>query len=147
MAMMRNLGIEPNARGISPALEQAIYVGAVLFAPLFILIGLFIWSAILHAFLWILGGAKEGFEATIRVVSYSAGSTYLFQLIPICGGLVGLIWSLVLQIIGMSRAHEISGGKAAAAVLLPLLLCCVVLVALCAAFAGLILAMMRGGGA
>jgi hypothetical protein len=146
MALMRSMGIEPRTHELPPGLQGIIYFGALLLAPLFIVIGVFIWSAILHVVLWIVGGAKEGFEATARVVSYSAGSTYPFQLIPVCGGFVGGIWSLVLQIIGLSKAHDISPGRAALAVLLPLALCCVVGVVLIALFAGVILATIRGGG-
>ncbi len=147
MAILRSMGIEPRGQTLAPALEMAIYVGALLFAPLFILIAAFIWSAILHVVLWILDGAKEGFEATVRVYSYAAGSTAPFQIIPICGGLVALIWSLVLQIIGLSRAHGISPGKAALAVLLPLALCCVLIAVLATLFAGVVLAALKGGGA
>jgi hypothetical protein len=147
MALMRSMGIEPSARTLSPAVEGLIYFGAILFAPLLILLAAFIWCAIVHVVLWIIGGAREGFEATLRVYSYSAGSTSLFQLVPICGGLVGTIWLLVLQITGLSRAHGISTGKAALAVLLPLALCCVVLVAFAILFAGVIFAALRGGGA
>ena len=145
-ALLRSMGIEPRPHALSPALEGVIYGGVLLLAPLFVLIGVFIWTAILHVVLWIVGGAKEGFEATLRAVSYSAGSTYVFQLIPFCGGLVGAIWSLVLQVIGVSKLHGISPGRAALAVLLPLALCCVVSVILIATFAGVILAAMRSGG-
>jgi len=147
MALLRNMGIEPPARTLAPALEGILYFGAILLAPVFILIAAFIWCAIVHVILWIIGGAREGFEATLRVYSYSAGSTSLFHLVPICGGLVGLIWSLVLQIIGLSRAHGVSPGKAAVAVLLPLALCCVLVVAFAALFAGFIVAALRSAGA
>jgi hypothetical protein len=147
MALMRSLGVEPPARTLTPAVEGLIYFGAVLFAPVLILLATFIWCGILHVVLWIVGGAREGFEATLRVYAYAAGSTSLFQLIPICGGLVGTIWLLVLQVIGLSRAHGISTGKAALAVLLPLALCCVLVAALAILFAGVLFAALRGGGA
>lgn len=146
-AFLRSMGIEPPARTLAPAMEGIIYFAGILFAPVLILIAAFIWCAIVHVILWIVGGAREGFEATLRVYSYSAGSTSLFQLVPFCGGLVGLIWSLVLHITGLSRAHGISPGKAAVAVLLPLALCCVLVVAFAALFAGFFVAALRGGGA
>jgi hypothetical protein len=144
MAFMRSMGIEPRSAALSPNLEMLIYAGAIVLAPIFILIAAFIASAILHVFLWMLDGAKEGFEATVRVYAYAAGSTAVFQIIPLCGGLVAVIWSLVLQIIGLSRAHGISPGKAALAVLLPLALCCVLIAVLCVLFAGVILATLKG---
>jgi hypothetical protein len=42
----------------------------------------------------------------------------------VCGQFVGLVWGLVLNIIGLSVLHRISLGRAALAVFLPLVLCC-----------------------
>jgi hypothetical protein len=92
--------------------------------PVFILIGLFLWSAIVHLMLLLLGGASQGYEATFRTIAYCSGSTALFQAVPFCGGWVGGIWSLVAQILCLKEMHNISGGKAAAAVLVPFVLCC-----------------------
>lgn len=91
--------------------------------PFMIIIGLFIWSGILHLFLMMVGGAKSGFEATFRSAAYG-NSPIIMNVIPFCGGLIGWIWSIVLVIIGLKEAHKISGGKAAFAVLAPLVLCC-----------------------
>lgn len=147
MALMRSMGIEPKGQSLPPAVAAVVSVCFLLLAPLIIVIAVFIWSAILHVCLWIFGGAQEGFEATARVVSYAAGSTYPFEFIPICGGLVAGIWSLVLQIIGLSKAHGITPGRAALAVLFPLALCCVVIVIGIVLFAGALVAMLKGGGA
>jgi hypothetical protein len=92
-------------------------------APIYIPIGLLIGAAFQHLFLFLVGGAKRGFLATFRVQCY-AGASLIFAVVPACGSIVGVIWSLVLAVIGLSAAHQISTGKAAAAVLLPLLLCC-----------------------
>jgi hypothetical protein len=94
-----------------------------IFSPVFVLIGLFIASGILHVCLLITGGAKNGFEATFRVVAYASGSTALFQLIPF-GGLVGGVWTIVAQVIGAREMHETTTGRALLAVLLPLIFCC-----------------------
>lgn len=144
-AIFRNLGIEPATGNLSETARMALQVGVTAFAPVFILILVFIWSGILHVVLWVVGGAKEGFEATVRVSCYALGSTSVFYWIPLCGGLVAVIWSLVIQIIGLSRAHEISGGRAAAAVLVPLGLCCVAIVLVAVLFAGAIAAGLGSG--
>ncbi len=102
----------------------ALFILSLAMAPVFLLIGLFLWSAIVHLMLLLLGGASQGYEATFRTIAYCSGSTALFQAIPFCGGWVGGIWSLVAQIICLKEMHNISGGKAAAAVLVPLVLCC-----------------------
>jgi hypothetical protein len=104
--------------------------------PIFALAGIFVASAIYHLFLMLFGGAKQGFEATLRTVCYG-GATQLLQIVPICGGLIGAIWGIVVTIIGLSEAHGTSRGTAAAAVLVPILLCC------CCCFA--LIALMFGG--
>jgi hypothetical protein len=98
-------------------------------APLVNLIVLFIWSGLIHLVLSLVGGAPRGFTATLRVVCYSQ-TTSVAILVPYIGGLVQIVWGLVLQIIGLSQAHRTTGGKAALAVLVPLALCCGCVVAL-----------------
>jgi hypothetical protein len=92
--------------------------------PLFVVIGLFIWTAIVHLCLMIVGGANQSFETTFRVVAFSQGSTGPLQMVPVCGGFIALVWSLVCNCIGLARAHETSTGRAVLAVLLPVIVCC-----------------------
>jgi len=99
-------------------------IGLVVLVPLFIVIGLFIWAAIVHLCLMIVGGANKPFETTFRVVAFSQGSTGPLQIIPVCGGLIAFVWTLVVNCIGLARAHETSTGRAVLAVLLPLIVCC-----------------------
>jgi hypothetical protein len=109
-------------------------------APFLIIIGLFITSGLLHLFLLLIKGARAGFEATFRVVSYSY-SANIFFIAPICGSFIACIWALVITIIGLKEMHEISGGKAALAVFLPVFLCCgVIFLAASAVFMGVLAA-------
>ena len=96
----------------------------VIFLPIVILLGLFIGGAIVHLCLMIVGGANKSFEATLRVLAFTQGSTGPLQMIPICGGLIAGIWALVLNCIGLARAHETDTGRAVLAVFLPLIVCC-----------------------
>jgi hypothetical protein len=105
--------------------------------PLFIAVGSFIYSGILHLSLMICGGAKQPYETTFRVNSYASGAAGLLQLVPFCGSLVAGIWMLVCLCIGLSRAHEVSTGRAIIAVLLPTVVCCVAIVGVFAAFFGM----------
>ena len=98
--------------------------GYILFVPVIVIVGMFIGSGILHLCLMIVGGAKKPFETTFRVVCFSSGSTYLLSMIPFCGGMIAGVWNIVLECIGLARAHEIDTGKAVLAVLLPLIVCC-----------------------
>jgi hypothetical protein len=93
--------------------------------PLLVILGLFIASGILHICLMLVGGANRPFETTFRVVCFSGGAAYLFSMIPLCGGLITAVYNIVLECIGLSRAHQTTTGKAVMAVFLPLIVCCV----------------------
>jgi len=99
-------------------------IAAIIFVPIVLTIGIFIASAILHVCLMIVGGAKQAFETTFRVVCFSIGSTYPLMIVPLCGGAIAGVWNLVLHCIGLARAHETETGRAVLAVLLPLIVCC-----------------------
>jgi hypothetical protein len=96
----------------------------IILLPLFIVIGLFIGSAIVHLCLMIVGGANQPFETTFRVLAFSQGSTGPLQIVPICGGLIAGVWALVCNCIGLARAHETDIGRAVLAIFLPLIVCC-----------------------
>ena len=99
-------------------------VAIVILLPLFIVIGLFIGSAVVHVCLMIVGGANQSFETTFRVLAFSQGSAGPLQVIPVCGGLISGVWALVCNCIGLARAHETDTGRAVLAVFLPLIVCC-----------------------
>jgi hypothetical protein len=96
----------------------------IILVPVMMIVGMFLGSGILHLCLMIVGGAKKPFETTFRVVCFSSGSTYLLSMIPFCGGMIAGVWNIVLECIGLARAHEIETGKAVMAVLLPVIVCC-----------------------
>jgi hypothetical protein len=108
---------------------------SIVFTPLVILLWLFIWSGVLHVCIMLVGGTTKPFETTFRVVCFSSGSTQLLAMIPVCGWMLSMVWNIVVQCIGVSRAHEIDTGKAVIAVLLPAIVCCGGLF-LCAMFFG-----------
>jgi hypothetical protein len=89
-----------------------------LFSPVVLLIALYLSAGLTHVFLWMLRGAKHGFDTTTKVVAYSY-SPMMFSAVPYLGGIVGVIWMLVLTAIGLREAHETTTGKGVAAILLP----------------------------
>jgi hypothetical protein len=99
-------------------------VAFIILLPLFVIVGLFIGSAVVHVCLMIVGGANQPFETTYRVVAFTQGSTGVLQMIPVCGGAIAGIWALVCNCIGLARAHQTDTGRAVLAVLLPLIVCC-----------------------
>ncbi len=119
-----SMSMLPGMDGLSSAaLPVGYIIGVIVFAPVLIVLGLFVWSAIVHLFLLLFGAAGGGFEGTFRVMAY-ATTAQLSQIVPMCGGVIGFFWGLVLEIIGLAEVHETSQAKAAAAVLLPLVICC-----------------------
>jgi len=119
----------PEVRDQLPFLVGGSTFGLVLslvLAPIYILVALFIWSALLHLCLVLVGGLKDstaGFEGTFRVVSY-ATVAQLGSLVPIFGSLITLVWTVVLGVVGITSLHKSSRGQAVVALLIPLVLCC-----------------------
>ncbi|HEV2840169.1 MAG TPA: YIP1 family protein, partial [Chthoniobacterales bacterium] len=96
----------------------------IILMPVMLVLGMFVWSGILHLCLMLVGGARKPFETTFRVVCFASGSTYLLALIPVCGGFAASVYNIVLECMGLARAHETEVGKAVMAVLLPIIVCC-----------------------
>jgi hypothetical protein len=86
----------------------------------------FVITGIIHLVLSLLGGAKYGFEATFRTFAYAAGSAAPIGMVPICGGFIAGIWSLVCAVMGLANMQETTPVKAAIAIFAPIVLCCIV---------------------
>lgn len=119
----------------------------VFLAPVLILMSLFVVSGIYHLIMLVFGWTKRDFEATFRAIAYAHGPI-LFYAIPMCGGLIGIIWTIVLFIFGLKHMQKTSGGKAALTVFLPLILCCCVLIVLSIVFGAALMGFIQefGGG-
>jgi hypothetical protein len=95
-------------------------------APFIIVIILFLCAAILHLCCMLVGGlqnSRSGFEGTLRAVCYSEVSS-IASIIPVVGGLIAIVWWMVLAVQGVERLHQTTSGKAVAAVLIPVVVCC-----------------------
>lgn len=90
-----------------------------LFTPVILALLLATVFAVIHAGLWIFGGARRGAGTTLRVLCYAYGPA-VFAVMPFVGPLIGWVWTVVLAIVGLSSAHRTDGWRAALAVLLPL---------------------------
>ena len=116
-----------------------------LLAPLWMIIGLFIWSGLVHLAAMVFGDGEGGFEVTFKAAAYAI-TTNLLGIIPFCGGVIGGIWGLVLLIIGLKQGHKCETWKA---VMAPLVW--VILIGICCVAAGAmmtagIMGMMQGAG-
>jgi len=89
--------------------------------PFFVLLVMFVTSGILHLCLLIVQAGNHGFEGTFRVVALSQ-ATQILGVVPFIGGIVGAIWFIVVQIIGLREIHETSYLRVIIALILPLVL-------------------------
>ena len=101
----------------------------VIAAPFLVALALGVFSAAVHLMLLLVMGGGGGFQATFRVLAYSQAAS-LFNIVPVVGGLAGGLWMLVLEVLGLSRAHDIGLFRAVFALLiLPFLLVLVLVLA------------------
>lgn len=109
------------------ALFNSFGVFVLLLAPVFVLLWVAITTLLLHLGLLLFGGAPRPVDVTLRTVAYTSGATYLFAVLPICGGVLSFLWWLVVTAIGLREAQGVPGGRAVLAILAPvglLCLCC-----------------------
>ncbi|HEY8485204.1 MAG TPA: YIP1 family protein [Longimicrobiales bacterium] len=90
-----------------------------LLSPLSLLLALFLGAGVTHLMLLIVGGAREGFEATTRALAF-AYSPLVLAIVPMIGPIVGTIWATVNAIIGLREAHRTDTWRAVVAVLGPI---------------------------
>lgn len=134
--------------GAMAATSIGAFFATLILAPVFVAIGLFIWGGLLHLCLMLVGGLGEsssGFEGTFRVVSYMTVAQ-LANIIPVAGGLIALVWSIILGVIGLTDLHRTTQGKATAAMLIPIAVCCVCAMVLGATLAASMMAMLGAQG-
>ena len=115
------------------AISTAATILIMFFSPILVVVGLFISAGLYHVSLLILGDGSRGFGMTLRAVCY--GSTpNLLAIVPICGGIVGGIWGLVLVIMGSLYGHRTDTWRAILAYFLPMIACCCVAIFLAMVF-------------
>ncbi len=100
---------------------------------IFVIAGAFIGGAILHIFVYIVGG-RRGITQTIKAIMYGSTPGLLFGWIPVIN-FIAMIWSLVAEIIGIRQLHELTTGKAILAVILPIIIAIILAVVLAAVIA------------
>ncbi|MDH3732641.1 MAG: YIP1 family protein [Gemmatimonadota bacterium] len=103
---------------LSPAASALINFFA---APFVAIIGLVLWSGLVHLLVIVFGRDRRGFRATMRAVCYGAGPS-IFAVVPVLGAIVGFFWTLALTGIGLRHAHRMTTGAAVAVILLALMI-------------------------
>lgn len=117
--LMMSGGLFPFGKAIFGHLTVGlIFLVMMVAVPVCVTLSMLIYSVMLHLLLLIVGGGKNKFEATFRVVAYSQAAQAL-DLIPVVGSWIGGIWQLIIQVIGLREIHNISYLRVFMAFLLP----------------------------
>lgn len=91
---------------------------AIVFAPVAAMINLFVSSALIHLGVLAMRG-RRSFAATFRVICYSS-ATQLVALVPLLGPAASQVWQVIVIILGLRQAQDLSTGRAVIAALLPI---------------------------
>jgi hypothetical protein len=105
------LGAADTMTGLAPLSEF-------LFAPVMLLLSLFVSAGVVHLLLRAFGGVRHGFAFTARIFAFTY-SPQLLGVVPVVGAVAGFAWMVVIAVIGVREGHGTSTGRAAAAVLIP----------------------------
>jgi hypothetical protein len=103
--------------------------------------GVFVWSAILHIFLYAMGERKE-ISRTIKAVMYGSTPIALLGWIPLLG-IIGWIWAWVLHIVGIKFNQDIMTGKAISVVLAPIIIFFILALMIIAAVASFVVGLLK----
>ncbi len=114
----------PQFQHVPKTAFSVVLIGTILISPALYVLAAFLSSGITHLALKILGGARRPFETTFRVICYAQASAAVLNILPLCGGLIAIVWAAFAIIIGLKEAHRIEAWRASLAFLLPGLLCC-----------------------
>ena len=106
-----------------------VFLAAAILCPVAATVMICMTSLIVHLLLTVVGGARNGFEATFRAVSYSQ-ATQFWALIPFVGGLIASLWLVVVQTIGIREIHEVSYTRVLIAFFIPVVLVVAALMAI-----------------
>ncbi|MDZ7695492.1 MAG: YIP1 family protein [Deltaproteobacteria bacterium] len=98
-----------------------VFLFLMVLVPVGIIVAMFVYSAVLHLFLLMVRGGKNGFEATFRVIAYSQAAQG-FSVVPVIGGWIAGIWQFVVQVIGLREIHGVSYLRVIMAFILPVLI-------------------------
>lgn len=81
-------------------------------------IGLFIWTGIIYLVGKMFGG-QGTYSQLLRPVGYS-GAPFALGIVPVVGGIAGLIYSAIIQVRAVIQVNKVSQGSAIATVVIPM---------------------------
>jgi hypothetical protein len=117
--------------GLPGALSAILPAFQFIYFIVFSIVAWLVFGLWVHLWVYVFGGRK-GITRTINAVYYGNTPYLLIGWIPFVG-IIGIIWSAVLWIVGIREMQEISTGKAVAAVIIPVAII-IIIAALIAAY-------------
>ncbi len=110
------VGISAVASAISSISSDTNLIAGIIFGAIFGVIGLFVWTGLLF-FTGKMFGGQAPYSQLVRPIGFAA-APFAIGILPILG-IVGLAYSLVIQIRAVREVNEVGDGSAVATVLLP----------------------------
>ena len=101
--------------------RPALLLATFFLTPLAALLYLVAWSLVIHLIVVLLAPGRRPFAATVRTICYASGPS-LFSVVPWMGVVVGVVWEVVLTVVGLREAHRMSTGRAFATWLFALII-------------------------
>ena len=109
---------------LQPSTWSSVLLSSLFVTPLAAAIGLYVTAGLNHLLLMLPGKAPRGFDATFRATAYACAPA-LCLAVPKVGGLIALVWAIVLMTMGLARVHKVPSAASFAAVIAPyIVLCC-----------------------
>ena len=107
--------------GEGAAYGGGLYVVQFFATPFVVLVGLGLQTLVLHLFVLMLAPQHRGIGSTTRLICYASGPAVL-SAVPVLGPLAALIWSLVVEVVGIREVHRTTTGRAVVVALAPAVL-------------------------
>ena len=111
----------------------ALFLVILVLCPVLATLFICVTSLVLHLLLAVVGGGRNGFEATFRAVSYSQ-ATQMWAVVPFVGSLLAAVWVMVVQVISLREIHAVSYAKLILALLIPFIILVMTIAAVLAPF-------------
>ena len=95
-----------------------VFLGSAILCPLAATVMICVTSLLAHLLLSVVGGGKNGFEATFRAVCYSQAAQS-WAIIPYVGGFVATFWVVGVLLVALREIHGVSYARVVIAFLIP----------------------------
>ncbi len=127
----RELDLSGLPREIGEVLEEILQEAAdpsgalmtIVLAPIVAVVAVLLNAALVHVGTILFGANNRGWNASFTAVCYGF-APWLLWIIPVCGGLIGTIWTVILTIVGVYYLQRTTGARATFAVMIWYIVCC-----------------------